>query len=107
MEPVASLRAGDRMGGRLIWRGNDQLMQSGSDLGPPPTPSSTWRARSQDGSSNHMRSSARSEGEEQEWFATESIRPGDEQRHQDRGELGDEERAPNSPRWKVEVGRRS
>jgi hypothetical protein len=47
-----------------------------------------------------MRSSARSEGEEQEWFATESIRPGDDQRHQDRGELGDEGRPGEAGWWR-------
>jgi hypothetical protein len=34
------------------------------------------------------------------WLTTESIRPGDEQRHQDRGELGDERRRGEAGRWR-------
>ena len=41
-----------------------------------------------------------SEGKKQKWLAAEVIRPGDEQCHQDRGELGDEGRRGEAGRWR-------
>src|ERR1019366_4362749 len=73
---------------------------------PPPTPSSTWTARSQDGKpyAKPAAQRKRSEGEQQKRLATEHIRSGYEQRHQDCGELGDDNRGGGETGFPARIG---